>query len=220
MRMLLIEDDAAVAEAVVAGLSGQYLVEVAATGKRGLYRAQTNDFAAVVLDLGLPDIDGREVCVELRRDRIQTPILVLSGTREVSARVDALNAGADDYLVKPFAMDELKARLQALVRRTISQRHPVLTTGTLCLDPIRRQLTVKRVEVPLRRREFELLEYLLSYQGHVLDRGRILDAVWGDSTDAMTNTVDVHIKLLRDKVDRPFGTNHIQTVRGVGYKII
>ncbi len=219
MRLLLIEDDPLVADTVADGVRQQFVVEVAGTGARGLYRAQTNEFAAIVLDLRLPDMDGIEICVALRRERPRIPIVVLSALREVQARIDVLDAGADDCLTKPFSLAELCARLQAVLRRSRPDPQPVLMAGGLTLDPVRRIVTVDGTPVLLRRREFELLEYLLSYRGHVLGRSRIMDAVWGDRTDGLTNTVDVHIKLLRDKIDRPFQTNHIRTVRGVGYTV-
>lgn len=220
MRVLLVEDEKETAHTIRDGLKDSYMVDLAFTGEDGEYQTQINEYDAIILDWVLPDISGLAVCKEIREDGIKTPILMLTGKGAVKNKVEALDAGADDYLTKPFSFEELLARLRALLRRdseTVSSN--ILTAANLTLDISKRKVERGRREISLRRKEFDLLEYLLRNRGRVLTRSMILEHVWGAYTDPLTNTVDVHIKYLRDHIDRSFAKNLIKTVHGLGYKI-
>lgn len=220
MKILIIEDDRQTAETIRDVMKDYYAVDVAYTGEDGEYQASVNEYDVIVLDVVLPDIDGVEVCKKIRENEIKTPILMLTGKTETKDKVAALDSGADDYLTKPFKFAELLARIRALMRRAPSTLDSnVLSVGNLNLDIGTN--TVKRNDktIPLRRKEFGLLEYLMRNRGRVLTRSMILEHVWDSDTDPITNTVDVHINYLRDKIDRPFPTQLIKTVHGLGYKI-
>jgi two-component system OmpR family response regulator len=221
MKLLLIEDNRSLAIRLKKSLSEFFVVDAVHTGKEGLAEAQNGSYAAIVLDLTLPDISGYEICRELRRLRVPTPILVLSGVAEVSARVTLLNEGADDYLTKPFTVAELRARLNALLRRSAQAEAAsgILTIQDLTIDINRRKVVRDGKNIVLRRKEFDILEYLIRNRGHVMTRAMILDHVWDTNRESWPNTVDVHIKHLRDKVDRPFGAALIKTAYGVGYLV-
>jgi len=220
MKVLIIEDDKQTAETIRDELKNYYTVDVAYTGEDGEYQASINDYDVILVDLILPDIDGMTVCKKIRQANIKTPILMLTGQTETKDKVTALDAGADDYLTKPFSFAELLARMRALMRRnpdTIPSN--LLTTGNLTLDVSSNIAKHKQTAISLRRKEFCLLEYLMRNQGRVLTRSMILEHVWDSSANPITNTVDVHINSLREKVDKPFGTLLIKTVHGLGYKI-
>lgn len=220
MKVLLIEDDKQVAKTIKEGMKDYYAVDVAYTGEDGDFKAQVNDYDTIIIDLVLPDIDGITVCKKVREAGIKTPILMLTGKAEVRSKVAALDAGADDYLTKPFSFAELLARVRALIRRnpdTLSS--DILSIGNLTLDVASNTVKRSGKRISLRRKEFSLLEYLMRNQGIVVTRSMILEHVWNSETNPMTNTVDVHIKSLRDKVDRPFQESLIKTVHGLGYKI-
>jgi DNA-binding response OmpR family regulator len=220
MKVLLIEDDQELTATLRTSLMPSYAVDVTHTGEAGEIEASINDYDAIILDLVLPDTDGISVCTSLRSSKIATPILILTGKLDVDDLVQALDAGADDYLTKPFKMVELEARLRALVRR--GQERPdqsVLTIDDLVLDVTTKIVTRGGMVISLRRKEFLLLEYLMRYPGKVLTRSMILDHVWESEADPITNTIDVHINSLRGKVDRPFPKPLIKTVHGLGYKI-
>lgn len=220
MRILIVEDEPGIAESVRRKLAESYTVDLTAKGKEGLYLAQTNEYDLLILDLGLPDLGGLEICKRLRGARVQVPILILTVQGSVEQKIEALDAGADDYLTKPFSLKELLARVRAMLRRSPSgMTSNVLTVADLSLDLINRVVYRHGCPVALRRKEFDLLEYLMRNQGQTLTRGMIIEHLWGDDRNPFTNAVDVHIKYLRDKVDKPFASTLIKTVHGVGYKL-
>jgi len=220
MKVLLIEDDKQTAKTIKEGLKDYYVVDIAYTGEDGDFRAQVNDYDTIIIDIVLPDIDGITVCKKIREAEIKAPILMLTGKTQVRDKVTALDAGADDYLTKPFSFAELLARVRALIRRNpdtlVSNK---LSIGNLSLDVVANMVKRRGRKISLRRKEFSLLEYLMRNQGMVVTRSMILEHVWDSGTNPMTNTVDVHIKSLRDKIDKPFGTDLIKTAHGLGYKI-
>jgi two-component system OmpR family response regulator len=219
MRALIIEDDQTIADFVARGLrEAGFAVDVAADGDAGLELASTEPYDAAIVDLMLPKRDGLSVIDELRRRGRSTPVLILSARRTVDDRVRGLQAGGDDYLTKPFAFAELLARVQALVRRATRSPEPTtLTVGDLSLDLLSRRVARGGTAIELRPREFALLEYLMRNAGKVVSKTMILSHVWEYNFDPQTNIVDVLVSRLRDKVDRPFETKMLQTVRGVGY---
>ncbi len=220
MRVLVVEDETKMAGLLRRGLTEEgYAVEIAANGTDGLWAATESDYDAVILDLMLPDLSGLEVCRQLRSRGRWAPVLMLTARDGVADRVAGLDAGADDYLVKPFAFSELFARLRALVRRGPSERPPELVVGDLVLDPAARSVARGGVRVDLTAKEFALLEFLMQRAGVVLSRTRILEHVWDFAYEGDSNVVDVYIRYLRDKVDRPFGRRSIETVRGAGYRL-
>jgi DNA-binding response OmpR family regulator len=220
MKILLIEDDQDLAQTLKSALVPSYVIDVAHSGQCGEEQASVNDYDVIILDLVLPDTDGVNVCSSLRKAHVTTPILILTGKLGVEDLVCALDAGADDYLTKPFKMVELLARLRALVRRGQERPdQPILVVEDLVLDVTTKTVVRSGKTIALRRKEFLLLEYLMRYPGKVLTRSMILDHVWESESDPITNTIDVHINCLRDKVDKPFVKPLIKTVHGLGYKI-
>lgn len=220
MRVLVIEDDPKVAAAVKAGLQGEgYEAVVSATGEDGYFRATTEPFDAILLDLGLPGRSGLEILEGLREQGLRVPVLVLTARDAVDDRVKGLDAGADDYLVKPFAFAELVARVRALLRRGRPEEALRLRLADLELDPITRSATRGAVPIELTTREFELLDYLLRHQGHVVSREMLARDVWKqpDRGTPLDNVIDVHITRLRKKVDQGSGARLIHTLRGVGF---
>jgi DNA-binding response OmpR family regulator len=221
MRVLLVEDDLEITKLVRLALTRDaHVVESAASGSEGLWYATEFAFDVVILDRDLPDGDGLDVCRALRDGGSGVPVLVLTGRAEVADRVEGLNAGADDYLAKPFAVSELDARLHALIRRTPHVRPTALTAGDLVLDPAARTVTRRGVRIELRPKEFALLELFMRRVDEALSRAEILDQAWDMAYDGMSNVVDVHVKALRAKIDRPYGTTTIETVRSVGYRLV
>lgn len=219
MRILAVEDDVDSRNLVRLVLQRDgHVVETAATGADALWMATELDFDLVVLDRGLPELDGLSVCAELRDRGRWMPILMLTGMVNTAERVEGLRAGADDYLVKPYANDELVARVQALARRAPVERPSVLTVGDITLDPATRQVRRGETLVDLRPKELALLELFLRRPGEVLSRAEILDRVWDMHFDGMSNVVDAHVKSLRAKIDKPFGRESIETVWRVGYR--
>lgn len=221
MKLLLIEDNSKLTKSLRDFMGKDATIKSALTGYDGLEIAKTKTFDAIILDLKLPDMPGNEVCETLRKAGITTPILVLSATLDPVTKVALLRSGADDYLTKPFHGAELRARLFALMRRGhFDPEAPyILKTVKLTLDPSRRTVEHQGQRVILRRKEFDILEYLLRNKGKTVTRSMIMDNVWGADSDSWDSTVDVHIKHLRDKIDKPFGTKHVKTVYGVGYTI-
>ncbi|HZQ36302.1 MAG TPA: response regulator transcription factor [Dehalococcoidia bacterium] len=216
MRVLLVEDEERMAALIAAGLAREgHAVDVAGDGETGLAMAQAAPFDLLVLDLMLPRMDGFTLCRALRERGAGLPILMLTARGEVEDRVAGLDAGADDYLTKPFAMSELQARLRALTRRG-GERTATLRAADLRLDPLRREVARAGRRLELTAREFNLLEFLLRNCGQVLSRARILDAVWGEDAEPYGNVVDQYISYLRGKLDQ-HGPRLIETVRGVGY---
>jgi two-component system OmpR family response regulator len=220
VRLLIVEDEAKLAALLVRGLrESGHAVDLAGTGEEALWRAGSAGYDVVVLDVGLPGIDGFETCRRLRADGVEAGILLLTARDAVEDRIVGLDGGADDYLVKPFDFGELEARLRALVRRGGAARPAVLASGPLRLDPAARRAWHGDAELDLSPKEFALLEILLRHPGEALDRRALLEAAWDDAYDARSNVVDVYVGYLRQKVDRPFGTELLQTVRGVGYRL-
>ena len=217
-RILLIEDDPRIARFVRRGLEAEgYAVEVADNGEDGLEQCRSNDYAVVILDRMLPGMDGMEVCAALRRDRHSCMVLMLTAKDAVQDKIEGLDAGADEYLTKPFAFDELLARLRALRRRSLADKpEPVLQVGPLQLDPATRKARRGEREIVLTLREYTLLGYLMENSGRVVSRSRILNHVWGYSFDPGSKVVDVYIRYLRQKIDDGEATALIKTVRGFG----
>ena len=219
MRALIIEDDQTIADFVSRGLKeAGFAVDHAKDGEDGLALALDTSYDVAIVDLMLPKRDGLSIIDELRRRGRSTPVLILSARRSVDDRVHGLQAGGDDYLTKPFAFSELLARVQALVRR--ASRAPeatTLTVGDLTLDLLSRKVTRGGTPVELRPREFALLEYLMRNATKVISKTMILSHVWSYNFDPQTNIVDVLVSRLRDKIDKPFETKRLHTVRGVGY---
>jgi two-component system OmpR family response regulator len=219
MRILLIEDDVKVASWVTRGLKeAGFAVDLAADGEEGLHRALTETYDTAIVDIMLPKLDGLSLIEELRRQKVSTPILILSAKRSVDDRVQGLQRGSDDYLTKPFALSELLARVQALIRRASATSEPnSLVVGDLSLDLITRVVRRGDKEIPLQPKEFALLEYLARNAGKVVSRTMIMEHVWDYNFDPMTNVVDARICKLRDKIDKNFGTKLLHTVWGAGY---
>jgi two-component system OmpR family response regulator len=219
MRALVVEDDATIADFVARGLrEAGFIVDHASDGESGLRAALQSPYDVAIVDVMLPHRDGLSLIDELRKQRIATPVLILSARRSVDDRVRGLQAGGDDYLTKPFAFTELLARVQALVRRsTQSVGATTLAFEDLEIDLLSRRVTRGGRDIDLRPREFTLLEYLLRHAGRVVSKTMILSHVWGYQFDPQTNVVDVLVSRLRDKIDRPFDRKLLQTVRGVGY---
>ena len=196
-----------------------YAVDIAPNGTDGLWLATENAYGAVVLDVMLPDFDGFEVCRQLRQKEVWVPVIMLTARDSIDDRVRGLDAGADDYLVKPFSLAELAARLRALARRDDRARPVLLAEGDLKLDPAARRAWRAGTELRLSPKEFSLLELFLRYPGEVLTRSRIIEAVWDFAYDGGSNVVDQYVNYLRRKVDAPFGRHDIETVRGMGYRL-
>lgn len=220
MKLLYIDDNRMLIDSVKKLLDSSYTVDYACTGYEGIEAARSVQYSLILLDLGLPDIDGFEVCRELRSTNITAPILVLSVQKDPQTTVKLLNCGADDYITKPFNSEALKARIAALLRRGQEMREEkVITVCDMTVNTTRREVRRAGITIPLRRKEFDILEYLASNHGRVLTRTMIIDHVWETGTEGWNNTVDVHIKYLRDKIDRPFKKSLIKTAYGVGYMI-
>jgi two-component system OmpR family response regulator len=220
MRILVVEDDPKMAGLLRRGLLEEgHAPDVAQVGDDALWMAKAVEYDAIVLDLLLPGIDGVEVCRRLRQDGVWSPILMLTARDGVDDRVAGLDAGADDYLPKPFSFSELLARLRALVRRGSPERPSVLEVGDLRLDPATRQVWRGETEIHLSAKEFSLLETFMRRPGDVLSRNLLLEHAWDYAYENRSNVVDVYVRYLREKVDRPFGRNSIETVRGMGYRL-
>jgi len=220
MHILLVEDELKMARALRRGLEQEgHSVDSATDGDDALARGVEFEYDAIVLDVMLPGRDGFSICRELRaRDR-WAPVLMLTARDAVEDRIRGLDAGADDYLVKPFAFGELLARLRALVRRGVFERPAVITVGDVVLDPAAHTVTRDGRPVDLSVREFSLLEFLMRHAGEVVSRTRILEQVWDVNYDSFSNVVDVYVGYLRRKLEQPFGRSFIRTVRGVGYVV-
>jgi two-component system OmpR family response regulator len=220
MRVLIVEDELKMAKLVRRGLITQGLAaDVAVRGEDALWMAGSTDYDAIVLDVRLPGIDGIETCRRLRDDGITSPVLMLTARGAVQDRVAGLDTGADDYVVKPIHLDELGARLRALVRRGPVERPTVLRVGDLTLDPATRRVARGGVDVELSAKEFALLEEFMRRPGQVLSRFHLLEHGWDGQYENRSNIVDVYVRYLREKIDRPFGVETMETVRGVGYRL-
>ena len=223
MKVLLVEDEPKVADFVCSGLSSRgFEVTHARNGKRALEAARSEAFAAIVLDIMLPIVDGLTVLKHLRSEGNQTPVILLTARNELGDRIEGLSLGADDFLAKPFYVEELAARLQALIRRAAGDKQNLLHVGSLSLDRIARRASCHGQEIDLTTREYSLLEYLMRSAGQVFTRGQILEHVWGYDFDPTTNVVDVCIKRIRHKIASIEGNealaSPIESVRGVGYR--
>lgn len=220
MKILAIEDNRRLAERIQYYLGKDFIVEVAYTGEEGLAKARGRSYTVILLDLNLPDMPGADICRMIRKETLDIPILVLTANSDVATRIALLDMGADDFLAKPFHPDELAARIRALSRRLERGygKH-VMRLHDLVIDVNRRYVERGGVEISLRRKEFDILEYLVHNRGRTVTRSMILDYVWGETKESWHSTVDVHIKYLRDKVDRPFAVPLIKTTYGVGYMV-
>jgi two-component system OmpR family response regulator len=218
MRVLVVEDEVKIARAIRRGLEHEgYATDVVATGEEAILRATEQDYDAVVLDVKIPAPDGFAVCRQMRARNRWAPVLMLTARDSVEDRIRGLDAGADDYLVKPFSFGELLARLRALLRRAPAERPATLRVGDVTLDPSAHVVTRAGQPVELSAREFALLEFLMRHAGQVLTRTAMLEHVWDYRYDGDSNVVDVYIGYLRRKLEEPFGAALIRTVRGVGY---
>jgi two-component system, OmpR family, response regulator len=219
MRVLVVEDDAKIADFVIAGLKqAGFAVDRAADGDEGLQLALTEPYDTAVVDVMLPKLDGLSLIEEMRRRKVNTPVLILSAKRTVDDRVKGLQKGGDDYLTKPFVFAELLARVQALIRRASGVTEPTrLLVGDLTLDLLTREVIRAGERVELQPREFALLEYLMRNAGRVISKTLILEHVWDYHFDPQTNVVDVLVSRLRSKIDKDQSEKRIQTIRGVGY---
>jgi two-component system, OmpR family, response regulator len=220
MRVLIVEDDVKMAALLRRGLTEEgSAADVASSGEDALWMAAANPYEAVILDVMLPGIDGFEVCRRLRKAGVWAPVLLLTARDAVEDRVAGLDGGADDYLVKPFSFAELSARLRALVRRGAPERPAVVSVGDLRLDPATRRAWRGEREVALSAKEFALLEAFMRRPGEVLSRLELLERAWDFAYENRSNVIDVYVRYLREKVDRPFGVESIETVRGAGYRL-
>jgi two-component system OmpR family response regulator len=220
MRVLVAEDDRKLARLIARGLrEAGMAVEVVHRGDEAVVEAATGGHDAIVLDVMLPGADGFAVCRSLRERRVWVPVLMLTARDAVEDRIRGLDGGADDYLTKPFSFDELAARLRALVRRGAVERPAVLSAGDLRLDPASRRVWRGETEIALSTAEHALLEVFLRHPGQLLDRGQLLQHAWEDPDRRTSNVVDVYVRYLREKVDRPFGVVSLETVRGTGYRL-
>ncbi|WP_437733757.1 response regulator transcription factor [Sorangium sp. So ce1335] len=220
MRVLLVEDEERLAEAIASGLAAEgFAVDAVRSGADGLWRATEGQYAAVILDILLPDLNGYEVCAALRERDVWTPILMLTAKDGEYDVAEALDTGADDFLSKPFSYVVLVARLRALVRRGAAPRPAVLRVGDLELDPATRRCRRDGQDISLTPREFALLDALMRRRGEVVPKQRILDVVWGLDFPGDPNVVEVYVRYLRQKIDAPFGRRSLETVRGVGYRL-
>jgi two-component system OmpR family response regulator len=219
MRVLVVEDDVKMASLLRRGLLEEGLAaDVARTGDDALWMAEATEYDAIVLDVMLPGADGFEVCRQLRESGRWSPVLMLTARDAVEDRVAGLDAGADDYLTKPFSFAELLARLRALARRAPLERPTVLEAGDLRLDPATRRAWRGDVEIGLSAKEFALLETFMRRPGEVLSRYQLLEHCWDYGYENRSNVVDVYVRYLREKIDRPFGRKSLETVRGAGYR--
>jgi DNA-binding response OmpR family regulator len=220
MRVLLIEDDSKAARLLAKGFHEEgFVVDVAPTGEAGEEQASVNEYDVIVLDWLLPGKDGIAVCQTLRARDLATPILMLTARHSLADRVNGLTTGADDYLTKPFAFDELLARIRSLLRRSRLARPAVLRVTDLTLDPASRRVSRGGSRISLTSKEYAILEVLMQYAGETVSRTRLVERVWDEASEVLDNLVDVHVSHLRKKVDREPGPSLIQTVRGFGYRL-
>jgi two-component system, OmpR family, response regulator len=220
MRVLIVEDDIRMAAAIRRGLQAESIVaDVASRGEDALWMAGSTQFDAVVLDVMLPGIDGFETCRRLREDCVWVPIIMLTARDAIEDRVQGLDRGADDYLTKPFSLAELLARLRALSRRGPVERPPVLEVGDLRLNPSTQQAWRGDREINLSAKEFALMETFMRRPGEVLSQFQLLEHAWDYDYENRSNVVEVYVRYLREKIDRPFGVKSLETVRGAGYRL-
>ena len=220
MRILVVEDEPKLGRLLVRGLGEEgHPADLAATGEDALWMAPAAPYDVIVLDVMLPGIDGFATCRELRLKGVWTPVLMLTARDAIEDRIEGLDTGADDYLVKPFAFTELLARLRALARRAPPERPTQLRVGDLMLDPATHRAWCGETELDLTAKEFVLFEVFMRRPGETLSRVQLLDAAWDIAFESHSNVVDVYVRYLREKIDRPFGRKSVETVRGVGYRL-
>ncbi len=222
MRILVVEDEHRIAQAIKKGLEQEkYAVDAVYTGSEGFDLASTEDYALIILDRLLPEMDGVQICTSLRSQKIHTPVLMLTARGQLNEKVEGLNSGADDYMTKPFAFVELLARVKALTRRKKTEIHTVLSVNGLTLDNMTYEVKRDGTVIGLSNKEFSLLEYFMRNADIVLTKDQIIGHVWNYDADILPNTVEVYVRNLRNKIDRPFKKSKplIYTVRGFGYKI-
>ena len=220
MRVLVVEDEAKLAELLARGLREEgYAADVSGSGEDALWMAEAAAYDAIVLDVMLPGIDGFATCRRLRESGVWTPVLILTARDDVDDRITGLDTGADDYLVKPFAFAELLARLRALSRRAATERPAELTVDDLRLDPALHRAWRGETELDLSAKEFALLEVFMRRPGQALSLGQLLEGAWDMTFERRSNIVDVYVRYLREKIDRPFGRRSLETVRQVGYRL-
>ncbi len=220
MRVLVVEDEVKLGKLLVRGLGEEgHIADLAEDGTRAIGMARAMQYDVILLDVMLPGLDGYGVCRRLRRDGIWSPVLMLTARDAVEDRVEGLDAGADDYLMKPFSFEELLARLRALGRRAPRERPSVIEVGDLRLNPAAHRAWRGEVELDLSAKEFALLELFMRHPGAVLTRDQLLERAWDIAFENRSNVVDVYIRYLREKIDRPFGADSLETVRGVGYRL-
>lgn len=220
VRVLVVEDEHKLANVLARGLREEgYATDVAERGEDALWMAKSAPYDAILLDVMLPGLDGFEVCRTLRAHEVWSPVLMLTARDAVDDRVNGLDAGADDYLAKPFSFEELLARIRALIRRAPAERPVVLEVGDLRLDRSARRAWRGATELELSPKELSLLELFMRRPGDVLTRSELLDGAWDISFERRSNIVDVYVRYLRDKIDRPFGRTSLETVRGIGYRL-
>lgn len=221
MRILIVEDDVDLAESIKESLKTQYIVDTTTRGNDGAFLAQTNDYSLIIVDIGLPDMDGIELCKLLRAGKVFTPILMLTGQTDTRYIVSSLDSGADDYMKKPFVFQELKARINALIRRQHESVYlgDVLRIDDLVVDVNKRRITRGNKTIRLRKKEFDLLELLIRNAGRVVTRDKIIENAWYGEEDITSNVVEVHMGYLRKAIDAGFEKKLIKTVHGSGYKL-
>jgi DNA-binding response OmpR family regulator len=221
MRILVIEDEHKIANSIKRGLEHEkYIVDVAYDGEKGYDLAAVEEYDLIILDRLLPGLDGLEICKNLRKEGNHVPILMLTAKGQTEDKVEGLDSGADDYMIKPFAFSELFARVRALIRRPKKTASTILTVGDLSLNTVTFEVTRAKKVVKLSSKEFALLEYLMRHQNVIITKEQIIDHVWNYDADVLPNTIEVFIKHLRNKLDDPFdGPRLIHTIRGFGYKI-
>lgn len=220
-KVLLVEDDRAIAAALKHALRTSYDVTLAGNGHLALYKTDVEHYDIIVLDLNLPDLTGMQICQQLRERGVNTPILILTGESSVLTKISLLDSGANDYLTKPFSLGELKARFRAITRQQLSSipTPRELAISGILLNRQTNQVSREGIHISLRRKEFALLECLMEHAGTVVSRDTMMRYAWASDANLWTNTVDVHIKYLRDKLDRPFAIPLIKTVHGLGYRL-
>jgi two-component system response regulator CiaR len=219
MKILIIEDNRSLAKTLKNGLKSHFVIDLAHTGRKGIYQAITNEYDAIILDLSLPDTSGYDVCQELRREQIHCPIMVLTGKNTPESKVVMFNTGADDYVVKPFDLAVLKARLHALMRRknTNSDKQAILEFGPLVLNPQTRTVFCRQQPLQLRKKEYFLLQYLIIHQNTPINHLRLFEHIWDGNSLIASNTVAVHIYNLRKKISQKWPNQLIKTIHGFGY---
>jgi len=221
VRVLVVEDEVRLAKLIRQGLIGEgLLADVAVRGEDALWMAAATAYNVICLDVNLPGIDGFETCRRLRADGVHTPVLMLTARDAVDDRITGLDAGADDYLVKPFDFGELLARLRALARRPAASATPVLTVGDLSLDPATYRVRRGDVDIELSVKEVQVLEVFMRHPGEVLSQLALLEGAWDSEYENRSNVVEVYVRYLREKIDRPFGISTLETVRGAGYRLV